>query len=119
MKSTRRSLLAVLGTLAGGTLVPIDAAHAASAHKISQDADQALRSLYAAQPKARELGSRAKAILVFPKIINGVLGTRRTIRRDDDVVHSVHAIAANLGPHPFRRLHGPQERAPATPPETV
>ena len=34
--------------------------------------------------------------------INGVLGTRRTISRDDDVVHSVHAIAANLGPHPRR-----------------
>jgi lipid-binding SYLF domain-containing protein len=71
--TTRRSLLAVLGTLAGGTLVPIDAAHAASAHKISQDADQALRSLYAAQPKARELGKRAKAILVFPRIIKAGL----------------------------------------------
>ena len=41
--------------------------------QISRDADSALHALYAAQPKARELGQRAKAILIFPKIIKAGL----------------------------------------------
>jgi hypothetical protein len=41
-------------------------AFAASASRITRDADHALRTLYAAQPKARDLSKRAKAILVFP-----------------------------------------------------
>jgi lipid-binding SYLF domain-containing protein len=73
MNRTRRSLLAGVATLAGGTLAQTSAAHAASARQISRDADHALRALYAAQPKARELGNRAKAILVFPKIIKAGL----------------------------------------------
>jgi lipid-binding SYLF domain-containing protein len=73
MNRTRRSLLVGLATLAGGTVVQTGTAQAASAHQISRDADQALRALYAAQPKARELGKRAKAILVFPKIIKAGL----------------------------------------------
>jgi lipid-binding SYLF domain-containing protein len=73
MIRTRRSLLAGLATLAGGTAVQTSTAHAASARQISRDADQALRALYSAQPKARELGKRAKAILVFPKIIKAGL----------------------------------------------
>ena len=73
MNRTRRSLLAGVATLAGGTLAQTSAAQAASARQISRDADHALRALYAAQPKARELGNRAKAILVFPKIIKAGL----------------------------------------------
>ncbi len=73
MNRTRRSLLAVITTLAGGTVVQTRTAHAASARQISRDADQALRALYATQPKARELGKQAKAILVFPKIIKAGL----------------------------------------------
>jgi lipid-binding SYLF domain-containing protein len=73
MTRTRRSLLAVLAGLTGGTALQTTAAFAASARQISQDADRALRSLYAAQPKARELGNRAKAILVFPSIIKAGL----------------------------------------------
>jgi lipid-binding SYLF domain-containing protein len=102
MNSTRRSLLALLGTLAGGTLVPIDPAHAASAHKISQDADQALRSLYAAQPKARELGKRAKAILVFPRIIKAGLlvggqGGDGVLREGGRTVGYYNIAAASFG----------------------
>ena len=102
MNSTRRSLLALLGTLASGTLVPIDPAHAASAHKISQDADQALRSLYAAQPKARELGKRAKAILVFPRIIKAGLlvggqGGDGVLREGGRTVGYYNIAAASFG----------------------
>src|SRR5271157_2120437 len=73
MNRTRRSLLGILAGLAGGTIVQTDSAHAASAHQINLDADRALRALYAAQPKARDLGKRAKAILIFPKIIKAGL----------------------------------------------
>lgn len=73
MNRTRRSLLAGLTTLAGATVVQTNTAYAASARQISRDADQALHALYAAQPKARQLGNRAKAILIFPKIIKAGL----------------------------------------------
>jgi lipid-binding SYLF domain-containing protein len=68
---TRRSLLAVVTSLVSGTLVQTSAAHAASARQIDADASQALRTLYATQPKAKDLGQRAKAILIFPKIYKG------------------------------------------------
>ena len=74
-----------------GDYVAIDRRARRIRTQINADADQALRTLYAAQPKARELGQRAKAILVFPKIIkaglliggqggDGVLRVRRQDR---------------------------------------
>jgi lipid-binding SYLF domain-containing protein len=71
MNKTRRSLLAALAVAMGGTSSAFAAA--SSARKINSDVDQALRSLYASQPKARELAKRAKAILVFPRIIKAGL----------------------------------------------
>ena len=68
---TRRSLLVGVSGLASAMLMRPRAAHAASARQISHDAYQALRALYAQQPKARDLGNRAKGILVFPKIYKG------------------------------------------------
>jgi len=73
MVPTRRSLLAATATFLGGALVQTSAAYAASAREINQGVDQALRTLYASHPKARELAKTAKAILVFPKIIKGGL----------------------------------------------
>ena len=72
MHTTRRALVGGLATLACGALAS-SAAHAASSHQINQQVSQALRTLYAAQPKARELARSAKAILVFPKIIKAGL----------------------------------------------
>jgi lipid-binding SYLF domain-containing protein len=46
-------------------------AQAATAREIDTGASQALQTLYAANPKARELGKRAKAILIFPRILKG------------------------------------------------
>ena len=43
-------------------------AAAATAEEINRDAAAALKKLYNTQPKAKELGSIAKGILVFPKI---------------------------------------------------
>jgi lipid-binding SYLF domain-containing protein len=73
MEKTRRSLLIAAPTLFIGMVTQGSEAHAASASQINADAGRALRSLYAVQPKARELGRRAKAVLIFPKIVKAGL----------------------------------------------
>ncbi|MBS0561774.1 MAG: twin-arginine translocation pathway signal protein [Proteobacteria bacterium] len=74
MTHNRRTLLlAGAAALAGAALPGAEPAYAASAAQIAGDARAALNRLYAAQPKARQLGSKALAILVFPKIIKGGL----------------------------------------------
>jgi lipid-binding SYLF domain-containing protein len=70
---TRRSLFVGFIGVAYATLVETTAAQAASARQIDADASQALRTLYSTQPKARDMGNRAKAILIFPKIYKGGL----------------------------------------------
>lgn len=68
MARTRRELLTTGLGLAGSVILGAAPALAASARQINRDAKRALNQLYASQPKARDLGNRAKAILVFPKI---------------------------------------------------
>jgi lipid-binding SYLF domain-containing protein len=102
MTRTRRSLLAALSGLAGGAALQTTAAFAASARQISMDADRALRSLYATQPKARELGNRAKAILVFPSIIKAGLiiggqGGDGALRSGGKTTGYYNIAAASLG----------------------
>jgi lipid-binding SYLF domain-containing protein len=70
---SRRSLVLSIAGLALGYIVSIPTAVAASARQIDGDASQALRTLYATNPHAKELGQRAKAILIFPKIYKGGL----------------------------------------------
>ena len=48
-------------------------ASAASAEDLNVDANQALQSLYKSNPTAEALGKKAKAILVFPKILKAGL----------------------------------------------
>lgn len=48
-------------------------ANAASAEDLNVDANQALQSLYKSNPTAEALGKKAKAILVFPKILKAGL----------------------------------------------
>ncbi len=71
--TTRRSLLTGLTVLAGGLAAPVGSALAASARYIARDSLSALHLLYREEPKTRTLGSSAKAILVFPRIIKGGL----------------------------------------------
>jgi lipid-binding SYLF domain-containing protein len=102
MNSTRRSLLAALATLAGGSTLTPKAAFAASARQIDQNVDQALRTLYAEQPKARQLGSRAKAILVFPRIVKagfliGGMGGDGALRVAGRTVGYYDIVAASYG----------------------
>src|SRR6266403_613860 len=44
-------------------------ASAASAKELNRAADAALQHLYASTPAAKTLGAKAKAILIFPKIV--------------------------------------------------
>ena len=46
---------------------------ATKASELDQDAEVALARLYASEPDARKLGDRAKAILVFPRILKAGL----------------------------------------------
>jgi lipid-binding SYLF domain-containing protein len=71
MSGTRRALLISGAGLAGALPLLPGEARAASASALAQDANTALQRLYAAQPHLRALGERAKAILVFPRIIKG------------------------------------------------
>jgi lipid-binding SYLF domain-containing protein len=76
MNATRRhvlySALAVTAATASGASAL--AAEESRAAKLAKDSKAALHRLYAANPKARELGHRARAILVFPKIFKAGLG---------------------------------------------
>jgi lipid-binding SYLF domain-containing protein len=67
--TTRRVLLGLTAVVAGTTFLPVSRAWAESAAQLRQHADAALRQLYASQPKAKEFGARARAILIFPSII--------------------------------------------------
>jgi len=71
--ATRRSWLIAAASAIGGTAVGASTAHAASAGRINNDADQALALLYRVQPKARDVAKSARAILVFPKIVKAGL----------------------------------------------
>ena len=53
--------------------LPMLQAQAATAEDLSQDATQALNTLYRAHPEAALLSKNAQAILVFPKIIKAGL----------------------------------------------
>jgi lipid-binding SYLF domain-containing protein len=48
-------------------------AHAASHAELTRDANTALSKLYAKYPSAKQLGGKAKAILVFPQVIKAGL----------------------------------------------
>ena len=56
---------------AGVNLVCPDPAIAASAAEIDRDVNAALKDLYVSSPAAKELSTKAKAILVFPSIAKG------------------------------------------------
>jgi lipid-binding SYLF domain-containing protein len=69
MTRLTRSLAAIL--IAGATVLflPSRPARAASAAELTRNGKNALQDLYAGQPAARDLGKKAKAILVFPNIV--------------------------------------------------
>jgi lipid-binding SYLF domain-containing protein len=62
-----------LAALTSAMLLGSAQALAADTAKIERDAREALSELYASTPAAKELGSRAKAVLVFPSILKAGL----------------------------------------------
>jgi lipid-binding SYLF domain-containing protein len=73
MFRTRRRFLLTLTGVGGGLMLMNSPAFAASARDIDAETNKALDLLYSTQPRARNLASRATAILVFPKIIKAGL----------------------------------------------
>ena len=71
----RRLQQALLATAAALTLSAVfsSQALAASAEDLSRDASQALQTLYKTNPTAELISKKAKAILVFPKIVKAGL----------------------------------------------
>ena len=91
-------LLAVALLLAGGP----QPASAASGKQISRNASAALHELYATTPAAKELGSKAKAILVFPKILKagfmvGAQGGHGALFKGGKTVGYYNTVAASYG----------------------
>jgi lipid-binding SYLF domain-containing protein len=75
MTLTRRSFhtTVLAGAAALLTAAPLSVVHAASAEDLDKDAEQALQTLYKARPVAEVISKKAKAILVFPKVIKAGL----------------------------------------------
>jgi lipid-binding SYLF domain-containing protein len=69
MQNSKRFLLAAWLVIAGALIS--NPSFATTAVEIDSNVDAALASLYQQNPKAKELGDTAKAVLVFPKIIKG------------------------------------------------
>ena len=77
-------------------------ARAASASTMQYDANAALDRLYAESPKARELGARARAVLIFPKIVKagfmvGVQGGDGTLYERGRVAGYYNISAGSFG----------------------
>jgi len=70
-RSLHRLLLVTAAALSLATMG--NQAYAASAEDLNADAAQALQTLYKNNPAAEAIGKKAKAILIFPKIIKAGL----------------------------------------------
>ncbi|HUN41631.1 MAG TPA: lipid-binding SYLF domain-containing protein [Acetobacteraceae bacterium] len=68
MNRARRQIC-LIATSAGLWSLLHDEVWAASAREIDRDAGAKLHALYSVSPDARELGQRARGILVFPRIV--------------------------------------------------
>ena len=63
----------VLAT-AAAALCPPASAGAATAAELTRDAQTALNKLYAKNPKAKEIGGKSVAVLLFPSIVKAGIG---------------------------------------------
>jgi lipid-binding SYLF domain-containing protein len=95
-------LIAGLLTIALVTASPTGPALAASAAELSREATAELNKLYKQEPKAKELGAKAKAILVFPRIYKagfmfGAQYGEGALRRGGKTVGYYNSVAASYG----------------------
>ncbi len=103
MKMYSRFLIAVMIAMAAlaWALAP-GPALAASAAEIDREVTQGLKDLYAKNPKAKELGKKAKGILVFPGIVKGgfIVGGQYgegALRKNGKTVGYYNTVAASWG----------------------
>jgi lipid-binding SYLF domain-containing protein len=78
------------------------AARAASANEIDRNATEALETLYATEPGAKDLAAQAKGVLVFPNIVKGgfiIAGQYGdgALRKEGRTVGYYRSIAASYG----------------------
>jgi lipid-binding SYLF domain-containing protein len=104
MTQTRRHIhKALLATAAALFLGSIGgAAFAATAEDLDKDAAQALQTLYKANPAAEAVSKRARAILVFPKIVKAGLvfgGSygEGVLMKSGHVVQYFNSVSASWG----------------------
>ena len=76
MTNTRRVFFALM--LASAAALPVSvttvySANAATAEDLNKDAEQALNLLYRTNPVAQQISKKARAVLVFPKVIKAGL----------------------------------------------
>jgi len=83
--------LKALGLLLLSTLLLAPVAKAASAHELRSESERALERLYSTNPKARALGEKAYAILVFPTVIKA--GFMVGAQRGDGVLFQHGSVA--------------------------
>lgn len=72
MKLKLRSLLASFLVIA--MALPLMSAHAASKEELDAEVRATLKKLYQERPAAKELGRKARGILVFPTVVKGGIG---------------------------------------------
>jgi len=100
MDATRRSI--VLAGVAATVIGFGTHAHAASAASINRDVSAALKMLYAQNAGAQVLASKAKAVLVFPRIVKagfmfGAQGGDGALRERGKTVGYYRTLAASYG----------------------
>ena len=104
MTNARRTfhklLLATAASLTLGTVSGL--AQAASAEDLDRDADQALQTLYKSNSTAEALSKKARAVLVFPKIIKAGLvfgGSygEGVLKRGSEHVGYYNSVSASWG----------------------
>ena len=88
--------------MAGMPLMRPDPVMASSGAELSREAAAALQDLYAKTPSAKELGAKAKAILVFPTIIKAgfIVGGQYgegALRKGGKTVAYYNSVAASYG----------------------
>lgn len=93
---------AVLAAVAATVMVYGSAAHAATRSQINRDASAALKTLYAHNSAAKTLGNKAKAVLVFPKILKagfmvGAQGGDGALRQNGKTVGYYRSVAGSYG----------------------
>jgi len=97
-----RFVFVLLAAVLAQPLLYPAAAQAASAAELQRDASRILKRLYAETPKAKELGDKAKGILVFPSVIKagfmvGGLFGEGVLLKDGKAAGYYNTVAVSYG----------------------